>query len=190
MERMREERAMIRRKVNGEELDCYDLAPRPTNRDDWQQDSSDEVGDARSERRAAKERKPVRKRKRPRAQASPPQPKPMWPAYLLIGGAVLYFFSPWDLVPDFLLGPGQADDFGLFYVAYKKWRERSQHNATMQHFQSPMHQDWMPEDAWDGRRMAPHSRSNVNSYQPIDEEPGFFGRAMKAVSYLFSGGGL
>ncbi|MEG0019033.1 MAG: YkvA family protein [Oscillospiraceae bacterium] len=34
-------------------------------------------------------------------------------------GAVIYIFSPLDLIPDAFIGLGQLDDVGMFYMAYR-----------------------------------------------------------------------
>ena len=107
---------------------------------------------------------------------------------------MLIFFLPFDLVPDFLIGPGQADDFGLFYLAYKKWRERKQHNSGGNRIREPELHDYPPYDEppmSSGRR---DSRSGRPALQYLeqrpqnDDEPGFFGRVWKAITYLFMGG--
>jgi uncharacterized membrane protein YkvA (DUF1232 family) len=42
-----------------------------------------------------------------------------WKALLLITGAILYFVSPLDLIPDLLPGVGFTDDVGILIAVYQ-----------------------------------------------------------------------
>lgn len=42
---------------------------------------------------------------------------PAWPKWVIPASAVIYLFSPVDLIPDFFLGIGQLDDLSFLAVA-------------------------------------------------------------------------
>lgn len=42
---------------------------------------------------------------------------PVMPKWLIPAGALIYFLSPIDLIPDFILGLGQIDDLSVIAVA-------------------------------------------------------------------------
>jgi uncharacterized membrane protein YkvA (DUF1232 family) len=42
-----------------------------------------------------------------------------WKSVLLITGAILYFISPLDLIPDLIPGIGLSDDFGILIAIYE-----------------------------------------------------------------------
>ena len=60
-------------------------------------------------------------------------PRTPWLARLLMGAALIYAFSPVDLIPDFIPVLGQVDDFIvvplLFYVGWKMVPERIKEEA-------------------------------------------------------------
>lgn len=130
-------------------------------------------------------RKP--KRRRPPAAEPASPPKPMWPVYLMLVGAVLYLCMPLDVIPDPLLGPGQVDDFFLFFLTYRKWKERKQHNSAQPQFR----QDWaqpMWQDEYERPRQAVQQQPYAMAVAlPPPEKPGFFARVLKAVSLIFGG---
>jgi uncharacterized membrane protein YkvA (DUF1232 family) len=37
----------------------------------------------------------------------------------IVGCTILYILSPVDLIPDFLVGPGQLDDLGVLFYCVK-----------------------------------------------------------------------
>lgn len=46
-----------------------------------------------------------------------------WKTLLLVTAAVIYFISPVDLIPDWLLAVGFTDDFGILMSVYAAVRE-------------------------------------------------------------------
>lgn len=148
-----------------------------------------------SERRSMEPRSAVRrdvaarKRKskhRPRREPQPP--KPMWPAYAMFAGALLYFFMPFDAIPELLLGPaGYIEDAGLFYAAYRQWKSRKDGNSTPQEFRPRRDERTRRDDYGGPQEPAPPARFYDSAPQ---EKPGFFARLFKAITYLFTGGGL
>jgi hypothetical protein len=123
-----------------------------------------------------------------RPEPAPPPPKAMWPVYLMFAGAVFYFMMPIDLIPDFLLGPGQLDDIALFYGAYRQWKSRKPDNNLPQQFPRSMQ-----EPQWSERYDRPEPMPRRLSYEPSMREverPGFFSRLWKAVMYIIGGGAM
>lgn len=53
--------------------------------------------------------------------------------WILVPLLILYLLSPYDLVPDFLVGPGYLDDLGLigilFYYYFSRKRKQAQAEA-------------------------------------------------------------
>lgn len=152
-------------------------------------------------RDAVTPRKVKSKNRRPSLKHSPPAPpKAMWPVFLMFAGAVLYFISPIDLIPDFLLGPGQFDDIALFYGAYRQWKSRKEHNSKLQEFHREPDDRFTSAERLDDRRAVNHrdwdnEAGLLPPYLrarplPEREEPGFFGRLWKASMYIFNGGGM
>src|SRR5262249_10825751 len=146
-----------------------------------------EVDDVKQRESRRLARTPRKRKPKRRAQRKPmPQPKAMWPVFLMFAGAVLYFISPIDLIPDFLLGPGQLDDFAIFYAAYRQWKSRKEHNSNLQEFRREPDERFVSADRMDNQRatsrrdwddqaglLPPYLRARP---LPEREEVGFFGR--------------
>ncbi|MGD9721463.1 MAG: YkvA family protein [Pirellulales bacterium] len=152
-----------------------------------EQTMTDGIGSEQNRRVPAmppRKRKPKHRRHR---EPMPQPPKAMWPAYLMVAGAVLYFLMPIDVVPDFILGLGQLDDIAVFYGAYRQWKSRKDGNSTPQKFR-PRSDERTRRDDY-GRPHEPVPPARFYDMAP-QEKPGFFARLFKAVTYLLTGGGL
>lgn len=128
-----------------------------------------------------------RKKKKRRREAERQPPKPMWPAWLCLGLAALYAASPLDIIPDVPV-IGIWDDILFAVLGIRKFERDSKASKGNRYAHRGRGDQPLAYDDFDDVRYSDRRSSEKSHRRPADDEPGFFGRVWKAITYLFMGG--